>query len=94
MKKIRNNTTKPLAELVYNKAIREEIEWVISGTGNFDISLSVRDVDNYLHELNALIGQNFPDAYMAAFGHLGDNNIHISISFEEKDIKQKKLIEK
>ena len=75
-------------------AIREEIEWVISGTGNFDISLSVRDVDNYLHELNALIGQNFPDAYMAAFGHLGDNNIHISVSFEEKDVKQKKLIEK
>tara|TARA_B100000678_G_C18214502_1_gene504748 strand:- start:1834 stop:2496 length:663 start_codon:yes stop_codon:yes gene_type:complete len=75
-------------------AIREEIEWVISGTGNFDISLSVRDVDNYLHELNVLIGQNFPDAYMAAFGHLGDNNIHISVSFEEKDVKQKKLIEK
>ena len=26
MKKTQNNTTKPLAELVYNKAIREEIE--------------------------------------------------------------------
>ena len=44
MKKIRNNTTKPLAELVYNKAIREEIEERVK----------VR----YLKRINYLVGAN------------------------------------
>ena len=43
-KKIRNNTTKPLAELVYNKAIREEIEERVKA--------------RYLKRINYLVGAN------------------------------------
>ena len=43
-KKIRNNTTKPLAELVYNKAIREEIEERVRA--------------RYLKRINYLVGAN------------------------------------
>ena len=44
MKKTQNNTTKPLAELVYNKAIREEIE--------------ERVKDRYLKRINYLVEAN------------------------------------
>ena len=44
MKKTRNNTTKPLAELVYNKAIREEIE--------------ERVASKYLKRIDYLVGAN------------------------------------
>jgi len=44
MKKTRNNTTKPLAELVYNKAIREEIEERVRA--------------RYLKRINYLVGAN------------------------------------
>ena len=44
MKKTRNNTTKPLAELVYNKAIREEIEERVKA--------------RYLKRINYLVGAN------------------------------------
>ena len=44
MKKTQNNTTKPLAELVYNKAIREEIEERVKA--------------RYLNRINYLVGAN------------------------------------
>jgi predicted solute-binding protein len=44
MKNTRNNTTKPLAELVYNKAIREEIEERVRA--------------RYLKRINYLVGAN------------------------------------
>ena len=44
MKKTQNNTTKPLAELVYNKAIREEIEERVKA--------------RYLKRINYLVGAN------------------------------------
>ena len=44
MKKTQNNTTKPLAELVYNKAIREEIEERVRA--------------RYLKRINYLVGAN------------------------------------
>ena len=44
MKNKKNSSTKPLAELVYNKAIREEIEERIK--------------DRYLKRINYLVGAN------------------------------------
>ena len=60
-------------------AIRHEVEWLVSGAQNFDVSLRIADVEKYLSDLAERIERQYPDAYLAAFGHLGDNNIHISI---------------
>jgi len=64
-------------------AIREEVEWLISGCFNFDVSLPVVDVADYVETVTAGIVADIPGAFVAAFGHLGDNNIHLSVLIEE-----------
>lgn len=64
-------------------AIREEVEWLISRCFNFDVSLPVVDVADYVETVSAGIVADVPGAFIAAFGHLGDNNIHLSVLVEE-----------
>jgi FAD/FMN-containing dehydrogenase len=63
--------------------IREEVEWLISRCFNFDVSLPVVDVADYVEIVSAGIVADVPGAFVAAFGHLGDNNIHLSVLVEE-----------
>ena len=63
-------------------AIRGEVEWLITEAYNFDVSLRSADVGNYVGEVTERIVSDVPDVYVAAFGHLGDNNIHISVLSE------------
>lgn len=60
-------------------AIRHDVEWIVSGAQNFDVSLRVADVGTYVEELTAAVAGRYPDALTAAFGHLGDNNLHVSV---------------
>ena len=60
-------------------AIRNEVEWLVSEAHNFDVSLRNGDVGKYVVEVTDRIVRDLPQAYVAAFGHLGDNNIHISV---------------
>jgi FAD/FMN-containing dehydrogenase len=60
-------------------AIRDEVEWIVSKAFNFDVSLRTADVGDYVGDVTARIATDLPDAHVAAFGHLGDNNIHISV---------------
>lgn len=60
-------------------AIRHEVEWLVRDALNFDVSLDVADVGAYVDDVTARIQDDLPDAFVAAFGHLGDNNIHISV---------------
>lgn len=60
-------------------AIRHEVEWLVKGAWNFDVSLRVADAGRYVDDVERRIRARFPDAYVAAFGHLGDNNVHISV---------------
>jgi len=60
-------------------AIRHEVEWIVSGAFNFDVSLRTADVGAYVADVEQRIGRDVPGAYVAAFGHLGDNNIHVSV---------------
>lgn len=60
-------------------AIRGEVEWLVSDAYNFDVSLRSADVGRYVDDVTARISADIDDAYVAAFGHLGDNNIHISV---------------
>lgn len=58
--------------------IRHDVEWIVSGAQNFDVSLRVADIGRYVEKLTAAIAANAPQVHVAAFGHLGDNNLHVS----------------
>lgn len=60
-------------------AIRDSVEWLINLAQNFDVSLRAGDVALYVSDIEKKIRADFPDALIAAFGHLGDNNLHVSV---------------
>ena len=63
-------------------AIRHDVEWILGDAFDFDISLPIRDVEAYTREIDARIKGDIADAKVVTFGHLGDNNIHISVQCE------------
>lgn len=65
--------------------IRHDVEWIVSGAQNFDVSLRIADVGRYIEVLTAAIAAKVPQAHVAAFGHLGDNNLHVSVIGAEGD---------
>ena len=60
-------------------AVRHEVEWLVRDAFNFDVSLRVADAGDYVASLEKSVSASCPGAYVAAFGHLGDNNLHLSI---------------
>ena len=60
--------------------IRDEVEPVIGGAHNFDVSLRSTDVGEYVSNVEAAIAKLLPDANVIGFGHLDDNNVHISVA--------------
>lgn len=74
-------------------AIRHEVEWLVAHAFNFDVSLRVADVGDYVEVLTGRIGAEFPEAYVAAFGHLGDNNVHISVLGGDEPAVQRHVYE-
>ncbi|MGB5347734.1 MAG: FAD-binding oxidoreductase [Woeseia sp.] len=60
--------------------IRDEVEPVIDGSHNFDVSLRSAEVGEYVSKVEAAIAATLPEATVIAFGHLGDNNVHISVA--------------
>lgn len=74
-------------------AIRHEVEWLVRDAFNFDVSLRVADVGPYVDELTARINGEFPKAFVAAFGHLGDNNVHISVLDGDEQAVQRHVYE-
>ena len=60
-------------------AIRGEVEWLVNRAQNFDVSLRTRDVSSYVADIEKGIASMLPEAEVAAFGHLGDNNLHVSV---------------
>ena len=63
-------------------AIRGEVEWLVKDCYNFDVSLRVADVGPYVEQVMSKIENDIPGTLVAAFGHLGDNNIHLSVLCE------------
>ncbi len=74
--------------------IRGEVEWLVKDAYNFDVSLRIADVGEYVRIVSSEIQRDLPDALVAAFGHLGDNNIHISVLCDENKTTHAKTIEK
>ena len=60
-------------------AIRNAVEWLVTLAQNFDVSLRTSDAEHYVADIEKNISAEFPDAVIAAFGHLGDNNLHVSV---------------
>jgi FAD/FMN-containing dehydrogenase len=44
-----------------------------------DISLRISALPAFLHEIQALLGQEYPHVEVVWFGHIGDGNLHINV---------------
>jgi len=75
-------------------AIRGEVEWLVKDCYNFDVSLAIADVGLYIEQVMTRIKNDIPEALIAAFGHLGDNNIHVSVLCEGNKTTHAETIEK
>lgn len=63
-------------------AIRDEVEPFLGESRNFDVSLKSTDVGVYLAAVEKAIRAEFAGAQIVGFGHLGDNNVHVSVLFD------------
>lgn len=77
-------------------AIREDIEGLIQSLApplTFDISLPIPSMEQYVEGLENSLRDNWPDGRLVAFGHLGDGNLHISISTGSATSEARRAIE-
>ena len=61
--------------------LREEISETIAPSSPYknDIAVRVAQIPAFLHEIDALVAQNYPDFEIIWFGHIGDGNLHLNI---------------
>ena len=74
-------------------AIRDDVEFAVSQCLNFDVSLPIVDVGNYVEAVSTRIEADVPNVFVAAFGHLGDNNIHLSVLVEKDRAAYEEVIQ-
>ena len=74
-------------------AIRHEVEWVVKDAYVFDVSLPIASVSDYVDTITDKIQADISDARIAAFGHLGDNNIHISVLTDSRTADIARVVE-
>jgi FAD/FMN-containing dehydrogenase len=68
--------------------IRDDVEGLVQGLFPpiaFDVSLSIQHMDDYVKEVRNLLMEQWPNARMVVFGHLGDGNIHLGIGVGSMD---------
>ncbi|GGY06428.1 oxidoreductase [Litchfieldella qijiaojingensis] len=79
-------------------AIREDIEGLLaefSPLFTFDISLPIERMARYVEDLEASLAARWPDTgRMVVFGHLGDGNLHVSITVGRDDTETRQAIER
>jgi FAD/FMN-containing dehydrogenase len=62
--------------------MRDDVETLIhniSPVAVFDISLPIREMEAYVIDVEQELKQQFPEARLISFGHLGDGNIHLGV---------------
>ena len=77
-------------------AIREDIEGLVKGLApvlTFDVSLPIADMQRYTDALEAQLTQRWAEAKLVVFGHLGDGNLHISVSVGSAEIEVRREVE-
>lgn len=50
---------------------------------SYDVSLAIADMEQYVADVRENILARWPEAIVVAFGHVADNNLHISVSIGE-----------
>lgn len=53
-----------------------------------DISLPLRKMENFIHDMESLIRTHYPGFQIALFGHIGDGNLHLNIVSPENISKE------
>lgn len=77
--------------------IREKIDLILvqhNPVFNFDISLPISEMENYVATVDAALKQNFATVHNYVFGHMGDGNLHLMINCGEENTDAKELVEK
>ena len=77
-------------------AIRDDVEGMIQALYppmTFDISLSIRQMDDYVKEVRGQLTERWPQAQMVVFGHLGDGNIHLVLTVGSMDPQTVRAVE-
>ena len=59
----------------------------------FDISLPLAHVENYTQTLRSEVKRRWPEGHCWIFGHLGDNNIHVSLAVGKGDEQTRQQLE-
>jgi FAD/FMN-containing dehydrogenase len=61
--------------------LREYISETISHWTPYknDISVTVSKVPAFLHDIDRIVGEHYPDFEIVWFGHIGDGNLHLNI---------------
>ncbi|WP_280553626.1 FAD-binding oxidoreductase [Halomonas sp. 25-S5] len=78
-------------------AIREDIEGLIQALSplfTFDVSLPIPEMDRYVARLEEALARDWPRGRMVTFGHLGDGNLHISITVGSDDPAARRAVER
>ncbi|MEC8937164.1 MAG: FAD-linked oxidase C-terminal domain-containing protein, partial [Pseudomonadota bacterium] len=74
----------------------EDIEGLVKGLApvlTFDISLPIAEMQRYTDALEAQLTKRWPDARLVVFGHLGDGNLHISVSTGSAELSVRREVE-
>lgn len=78
-------------------AIREDIEGLIQALSpllTFDVSLPIPEMNRYVTRLEDALARDWPQGRMVTFGHLGDGNLHISITVGSAEPAARRAVER
>ena len=59
----------------------------------FDVSLPVNEIEGYVQTVDHRLGQLNADYHCLVFGHLGDGNIHLSVTLKSDNTSEKGAVE-
>jgi len=74
-------------------AIRHDVDWIVGDAFDFDVSLPIADIGDYAEDLTAGLRREIDDVRVITFGHLGDNNLHISVQCDGARTTRAAIIE-
>ena len=76
-------------------AIRDDVEQCFryGPPQIFDVSIAIRHIGDYVDEVRRRLLDRWPDHYCYTFGHVGDGNIHFSITVPGADEKTQRAVE-
>lgn len=79
-------------------AIREDIEGLLSGLHPlfaFDVSMPIVNMQDYVATLETALAARWPGiGKMVVFGHIGDGNLHLSITVGSADDDSRRAVER